>query len=126
MLSGHRVLMIAPTSFFADYGCHVRILEHARGLVERGYDVVLCTYHTGRDVDGLNIYRTPRIPWRKHAEVGSSWHKMFLDVFLCMLVLWVALRHRPRVLHAYLHEGALIGAIVGVVFANSPGVRFSG
>ncbi|MEZ4582116.1 MAG: hypothetical protein R3A10_10865 [Caldilineaceae bacterium] len=26
----HRVLFIAPTSFFADYGCHVRILEEAR------------------------------------------------------------------------------------------------
>src|SRR5262245_58068236 len=25
----YRVLMIAPTSFFADYGCHVRILEEA-------------------------------------------------------------------------------------------------
>ena len=25
-----RVLMLAPTSFFADYGCHVRILEEAR------------------------------------------------------------------------------------------------
>ena len=28
----YRVLMIAPTSFFADYGCHVRILEEARSL----------------------------------------------------------------------------------------------
>ena len=26
----YKVLMIAPTSFFADYGCHVRILEEAR------------------------------------------------------------------------------------------------
>jgi len=108
-----RILIIAPTSFFADYGCHVRILEHARGLAERGHDVTICTYHSGRDVDGLRIYRTPQIPWRKSAEVGSSWHKLLLDAFLFVLVLRVALRRRPQLLHAYLHEGALIGAIIG-------------
>ena len=25
-----RILSVAPTSFFNDYGCHVRILEEAR------------------------------------------------------------------------------------------------
>ena len=28
-----RILMVAPTSFFADYGCHVRIFEEARALM---------------------------------------------------------------------------------------------
>ena len=112
-VDSHRVLMIAPTSFFADYGCHVRILEHARGLVNRGHKITLCTYHSGSDIAGLNIYRTPNIPWRKGAEVGSSWHKLLLDVFLLFLVFRVAMRTRPDTLHAYLHEGALIGIIVG-------------
>jgi hypothetical protein len=31
-LPSYRVLMLVPTSFFADYGCHVRILEAARVL----------------------------------------------------------------------------------------------
>ena len=33
---GRRILKIAPTSFFADYGCHVRILEETRALVRSG------------------------------------------------------------------------------------------
>ena len=109
----HRVLMIAPTSFFADYGCHVRILEQARRLTARRHEIVMCTYHSGRDVAGLEIYRTPRIPWRRAAEVGSSWHKLILDILLFILVLRTARRFRPNVLHAYLHEGALIGILVG-------------
>ena len=108
-----RVLMIAPTSFFADYGCHVRILEQARGLAARGHRVLICTYHSGRDVPGLEIRRTPRIPWRRRPEVGSSWHKLMLDFLLLFVVLRAALRRRPDLLHAYLHEGALIGALVG-------------
>lgn len=107
--------MIAPTSFFADYGCHVRILEQARGLAARGHPLLLCTYHSGRDISGLTIRRTPRLPWRRGAEIGSSWHKLILDFFLLWVVWRAAQRFRPDVLHAYLHEGALIGAIVGRV-----------
>src|SRR5205823_13874044 len=50
-----RVLMIAPTSFFSDYGCHVRILEEARGLQGCGHRVVICTYHHGGAVPDLTI-----------------------------------------------------------------------
>ena len=33
--------MIAPTSFFGDYGCHVRILEEAALAVEaQGHEVL--------------------------------------------------------------------------------------
>jgi glycosyltransferase involved in cell wall biosynthesis len=108
-----RILMIAPTSFFADYGCHVRILEQARGLAGRGHDITLCTYHSGRDIAGLRILRTPAVPGWRRAEVGSSWHKIALDALLFFLTLQTARRLRPDLLHAYLHEGALIGAIVG-------------
>jgi len=64
--------MIAPTSFFADYGCHVRILEEARLLQRLGHQVTICTYHNGRNLPGLDIRRTMSIPWRKGYEVGSS------------------------------------------------------
>jgi hypothetical protein len=70
--AAYRVLMIAPTSFFADYGCHVRILEEARILERLGSRVTICTYHTGRDLEGIDIRRTMSIPWRKGYEVGSS------------------------------------------------------
>jgi glycosyltransferase involved in cell wall biosynthesis len=113
--AGYSVLSIAPTSFFYDYGCHVRILEEALALRKLGHDVTICTYNSGNDVDGLDIRRTPPIPWRKGVEVGSSRHKIGFDVLLSSTVLATAVRRRPTVIHAHLHEGALIGAAVGAL-----------
>src|SRR5690554_3049132 len=62
----YRVLMIAPTSFFADYGCHVRILEETRILQKLGHHVTIATYRNGNPVPGIDIRRTWPIPWRTH------------------------------------------------------------
>ena len=104
-----RILMIAPTSFFADYGCHVRILEECRILTRLGHQVSVCTYHNGRDLDGLDIRRTMSIPWRQHYEVGSSRHKIGFDLLLVARTLTAMRQFRPDLIHAHLHEGALIG-----------------
>jgi glycosyltransferase involved in cell wall biosynthesis len=105
----YNVLMIAPTSFFADYGSHVRILEEARILQKLGNRITLCAYHSGQDVDDLTIERTAGIPWRKGYEIGSSWHKMAFDALLWVKCAKLVRRLRPDVIHAFLHEGALIG-----------------
>ena len=104
--------MIAPTSFFADYGCHVRILEEARVLTALGREVTIVAYHNGRTPDGVTVRRTWPIPWRSHHEVGSSRHKLAFDVLLAGSVLAEALRRRPDVVHGHLHEGALLGGVV--------------
>jgi glycosyltransferase involved in cell wall biosynthesis len=109
----YKILMIAPTSFFSDYGCSVRILEEARILRRLGNEVTVCTYRNGQDVPDLNIRRTPSIPFREHYEVGSSPHKIGFDLLLFWTVLFTALRRRPDVIHAHMHEGALIATIVG-------------
>jgi glycosyltransferase involved in cell wall biosynthesis len=103
------VLFIAPTSFFADYGHPVRILEEALALQKRGHRVTIVTYYNGRDVAGLSIERTLPIPGRQHYEVGSSQHKVAFDVLLSLKSLTVGLRLRPDVIHAHIHEGGLIG-----------------
>ncbi len=105
----YRVLMIAPTSFFGDYGCHVRILEETRALTALGCRVAICTYRNGRDLPGLDIRRTLAIPWRHNYEVGSSRHKVAFDLLLSLRALGDMFRFRPQVIHAHLHEGALIG-----------------
>jgi glycosyltransferase involved in cell wall biosynthesis len=105
--------MIAPTSFFADYGCHVRILEEVRALQARGHTVRVCTYHNGRNVEEVDICRSVDVPWLKRAEVGSSRHKAYLDVALFVAILRQAIRFRPDIIHGHLHEGALIGTIIG-------------
>jgi len=109
------VLMIAPTSFFADYGCHVRIREEAVVLRHMGNRVTICTYNNGRDVSGLDIHRTVPIPWRTDYEVGSSRHKIAFDALLAWKALSVALQVRPNIIHGHLHEGALIGYVISKV-----------
>jgi glycosyltransferase involved in cell wall biosynthesis len=105
--------MVAPTSFFSDYGCSVRILEEARVLQKTGNELAVCTYRNGQDVEDLPIWRTPSIPFREHYEVGSSPHKIAFDMLMVGTVLTSALKWRPDVIHAHMHEGALIGLAVG-------------
>lgn len=108
-----RVLMIAPTSFFADYGCHVRIVEEARVLQRMGHRVTVATYANGSDQAGIEIVRTLPIPWRQDYEVGSSRHKLLFDALLGARVLRMITMHRYDLIHAHLHEGALIGMGLG-------------
>ncbi|MEN6478232.1 MAG: glycosyltransferase family 4 protein [Anaerolineales bacterium] len=108
----YRVLMLAPTSFFGDYGCHVRILEEVRFLQGCGHRVTICTYPIGRDLPGLDLRRTMRLPWRGHYEVGSSRHKIALDALLAVRALGLRRSVRPDVIHSHLHEGALIGSVL--------------
>ncbi len=104
-----RILMVAPTPYFSDRGCHVRIYEEARALTKLGHEVCIVTYHIGRDMPGVRVERTPRIPWYNKLEAGPSWHKPYLDILLLWKSLVVARIFRPHLIHAHLHEGALIG-----------------
>lgn len=106
----HTVLMIASTSFFADYGCHVRILEEIRAIQNLGHRVVLTTYHNGDTIPGIDIRRSWDVPWIKRAMVGSSRHKLYLDVGLSWRSLRVARAIRPTIIHAHTHEAGLMGA----------------
>ena len=121
-----RVLMIAPTSFFSDYGCHVRILEEARGLQSQGHRVVICTYHNGDSVDGLTIRRCLGVPGVERAVVGSSRHKLYLDAALTARTIGTALAFRPHLIHAHLHEGALIGGALARLLRRPLGFDYQG
>ena len=91
----YRILMIAPTSFFSDYGGHIRILEEARSCAnpDRRHDRDLLQ---GPRLDGLDIVRTPPTPWRAHYEVGSSRHKIAFDALLSWTSLVTALALAAR------------------------------
>lgn len=107
-----RVLMIAPTSFFSDYGGHIRILEEMRALGELGVEVAVVTYFMGNNVPGLDIRRTAPLPWHTDYEVGSSRHKIAFDVYLAAQALREAGQFRPDIIHGHMHEGALIGGVI--------------
>lgn len=104
--------MLAPTPFFADRGCHVRIFEEARTLSAKGHRVEIVTYHIGRDLPGIITHRTMSIPWYRKLEAGPSWHKPYLDILLFFKALAVAKKLKPDLIHAHLHEGAFIGILL--------------
>jgi glycosyltransferase involved in cell wall biosynthesis len=104
----YRILKIAPTPFFADRGAHVRIYEETKALMRQGHQVVICTYHLGRDLDGVETVRTLNVPWYRKLEPGPSPHKLYLDIFLFINAIKTIHKFKPDVIHAYLHEGAMI------------------
>ena len=111
-----RVLHVAPTPFFSDRGCHIRIRGLIHALDRAGVQNLLCTYHLGREVDGVTTRRTWPIPGYSRLEAGPSGFTYLADVLLFWVVLREVLRFRPDVIHGHLHEGALIGWAASKVF----------
>lgn len=105
----YKILMIAPTPFFADRGCHVRIYGEARVLQNMGNRVSIYTYHNGRNLPGLDIRRIINIPWYNKLEAGPSYHKFYLDILLLLKLLRDGVHERPDIIHAHLHEGTFLG-----------------
>src|SRR5512133_1934406 len=101
--------MLAPTPYFADRGCHVRIFEEARTLRLLGHQVRIVCYHLGRDMGDIPTDRIRHVPWYNKLSAGPSWHKPYLDILLFFKALLVARFFKPDLIHAHLHEGAFIG-----------------
>jgi glycosyltransferase involved in cell wall biosynthesis len=108
-----RVLMVAPTPFFGDRGCHIRILEEVRALRGLGVETLVVTYAVGRDHPEVRTVRAPRVPWVRSLPVGFSPHRPYLDALLTATTLRAARRFRPDILHGHLHEGAAVASVVG-------------
>lgn len=111
-----KILMIAPTPFFSDRGCHVRIYEEATNLSLLGNSVTICTYHIGQDIPGIDIRRIINIPWYNKLSAGPSFHKIYMDFLLLLKSILVTYQIKPDVIHAHLNEGALIGGICSWLF----------
>jgi glycosyltransferase involved in cell wall biosynthesis len=111
-----RILMLAPTPFFAHRGCHVRILEEIRALGALGHDVVLCTYGLGEEVPEVRTVRALRVPWYRKLTAGPSWHKLYLDTLLFATAARTLRQLRPEIIHAHLHEGAAMGTWLARLF----------
>lgn len=123
---GLRVLSIAPTSFFADYGCHVRILQQTLALQDRGHQVQVLTYPTGWDVPGVEASRARGWPGLREVQIGPRPAKIPLDAALLAHSLAFARRWRPDVICGYLHEGALIGWLTSRVLRVPLAFDFQG
>lgn len=110
-----KVLHIAPTPFFSDRGCHIRILSILRAIETRGGANILCTYPLGRDVGGVSTRRASAVPDYENTEAGPQKGKLRADLMLLILCLRTALKEKPDLIHAHLHEGLLIGWLVRIL-----------
>ncbi len=111
-----RALHIAPTPFFADRGCHIRIEGIVRCLKEFGVESVVCTYHHGHDVAHVDTRRIGNIKSYTQTSAGPNPWKLWADLKLLVLCIKVFRTERPDVIHAHLHEGLFIGLLVKWIF----------
>lgn len=108
--------MIAPTPFFADRGCHVRIYEEAVALEKLGHRVTIVTYHIGNTPKNLRVERIPPLVfWYKKLEAGPAWSKFLLDGLLFLKTLSLIVKNNYDLVHGHLHEGALIGKMASLL-----------
>ena len=111
-VNNKKILNIVPTPFFADRGCHMRILGEMKALANYGYKNIIVTYHNGRNLEGLDIRRIINIPWYKKLEAGPSVHKFYIDIILFFKAAVVYLKEKPDIIYGHLHEGAFIGGLI--------------
>lgn len=102
------VLHIAPTPFFSDRGCHIRISGLIRAMNRLGYQNLLATYHHGRDLEDIPASRIGAIRSYNSVVAGPHPLKYWADTKLVCLVISICKKHSPDILHAHLHEGVLI------------------
>ncbi len=110
------ILHIAPTPFFADRGCHMRVRGLILALNKLGVNNLLCTYHHGRDVEGVKAVRIKNIPGYTKLEAGPSPYKYRADILLLIKVCQTIWREKPDIIHGHLHEGSLIGWVAKWIF----------
>jgi len=111
-----KYLVIAPTPFYEDRGCHFRIRGEAEGLKKLGHKVVIATYGEGEDVKGLKIKRTFSILGHFQKGPASSWKKIPADIFLFFTALNTAWNFKPQVIYCHLHEGVLLGFFIRLFY----------
>ena len=110
-----KILHIAPTPFFSDRGCHIRIEGIVNCLRELGYSNTVCTYHHGREVDRIDTVRIKTIKNYTQTEAGPSRYKLWADWKLLWVCVGQAWREKPVAIHAHLHEGLLIAQLVCLI-----------
>lgn len=114
--NSNTVLHIAPTPFFSDRGCHIRIEGIVNCLEQLGYSNIVCTYHHGRNVKNINTKRIKTIKQYTKTEAGPSAYKLWADWRLLWLCVKEFRANQPIVIHAHLHEGVLIGTALRTLF----------
>jgi glycosyltransferase involved in cell wall biosynthesis len=102
------VVHVAPTPFFSDRGCHIRIEGIVCALNARGSRNVLCTYHHGRDREGIETRRIAPVRGYNRTVAGPDPRKYVAAWKLLFLVIRTLRSEKPAMVHGHLHEGVFL------------------
>lgn len=105
-------IIIAPTPFFQNRGCHMRIRGEAEALQKKGCPLVIITYPQGEDVEDIEIVRSPVQFGDFGKGVSATWKNLPAGFVLFWIVLREAIYRRPKIIYGHLFEGAAIGIAV--------------
>ncbi len=111
-----KILMIAPEPFFEPRGTPFSEYYRIKALCEMGHRVDLVTYPIGqdKDIDGLRIFRSLRLPFIKSVKTGPSAAKIFLDFFLFFKAWFRLIRGKYDAIHTH-EEANIMGAFLNKV-----------
>jgi glycosyltransferase involved in cell wall biosynthesis len=112
-----RVLMIAPEPFMEPRGTPFSVYHRAKALLALGYEIDLVTYPIGERVSlpGLQVYRSPSLPFIRKVKIGPSLAKVPLDVLLFLTAFWRLCLRRYRYVHTH-EEAGLMGVVLAFLF----------
>ncbi len=104
-----RILMVAASPFPLPQGSQVLIAGLAEALKQRGHQICIVAYPTGRDSPRLSVpVQRTRAFFYRRLNPGPSLSKPLVDLLLARRVLALARRQRPDLLHAHNFEGLLV------------------
>src|SRR5579884_2598858 len=108
-----RILMIAPEPFLEPRGTPFSVYNRIKALLASGYQVDLVTYPVGKPVtlQGLRIYRAPRLFFIREVKIGPSLTKLVLDLFVFLIAVKRLCISRYRYIHTH-EEAGVMGAVL--------------
>lgn len=114
-----KIAMVGACPFPANRGTPSRILRMSEGLIEKGHDIHIVTYHLKDENIPLNerliIHRTPDIHIYKKKSPGPSINKIFIDILLTFKLFYIVRKYKIELIHAHHIEGLFSALIVGKI-----------
>lgn len=115
--------MVGACPFPANRGTPSRILRMSEGLIDKGHDIHIVTYHLKDENIPLNecliIHRTPDIHIYKKKSPGPSINKIFIDILLTLKLFYIVRKYKIELIHAHHIEG-LFSALIVVKILKIP------
>jgi len=102
-------LVIAPTPFFSNRGCHIRIFNYLQSYLKEGRKLLIVTYPIGSnlppELKKFEIKRIPNLfPFYKKTTPGPDLFRVFYDSLIAFYGTWYFLKVKPKTVVAFLHE----------------------